>query len=63
MAKAKTPNRLRKSRNMTLNPAGVEKILEVGAAMPVPETNLSRLVDRAIAEFVAKHVRKEGKNS
>jgi hypothetical protein len=42
-------------RNLTLNPEGVDKLMEVGAARPVPETNLSRLVDEAIAEYVARH--------
>jgi hypothetical protein len=50
------PKRIRAKRNLTLNPDGVKKLLEVGASLPVPETNLSRLVDDAIAEYVARHL-------
>ena len=55
MAKSK---RIRQKRNLTLNPDGVKKLLAVGAARPVKETNLSRLVDDAIAEYVARHGRR-----
>ena len=54
MAEKKHP---RKPRGLTLNPEAVEKLLEVGAARPVPETNLSRLLDEAIVEYVARHIR------
>jgi hypothetical protein len=49
------PKRIREKKNLTLNPDGVKKLLAVGAARPVKETNLSRLVDDAIAEYVARH--------
>lgn len=52
MSERKRP---RKPRNLTLNPDGVEKLLAIGAARPVPEANLSRLVDDAIAEYVRFH--------
>jgi hypothetical protein len=57
MADKKRP---RKPRNLTLNPDGVEKLLAIGAARPVPETNLSRLVDDAIADYVVKHLPPSG---
>ena len=44
-------------RNLTLSPEVVDKLMEAGAARPVPETDLSRLVDEAIAEYVARHLR------
>ena len=49
------PKRIRSKRNLTLNPDGVRKLLEAGAARSVAETNLSRLVDDAIAEYVERH--------
>ena len=51
---AKT-KRVRAVRSVTLNPDGVRKLLEVGAARPVAETNLSRVIDDAIAGYVAAH--------
>ncbi|MDB5295526.1 MAG: hypothetical protein JWO31_1509 [Phycisphaerales bacterium] len=53
------PNRVRKPRNLTLNPGGIEKLVQVGAAQAVPESNLSRLVDAAIADYVRRHWRAE----
>jgi hypothetical protein len=50
MAKEK---RHRAKRNLTLNPDGVDKLFAIGKALPVPEENLSRLVDMAISKFVA----------
>jgi hypothetical protein len=50
--------RIREKRNLTLNPDGVSKLMAIGKSLPVPETNLSRLVDAAIAEFVGKRQEK-----
>ena len=52
MAKTK---RVRLVRSVTLNPEGVEQLIRVGKSRPVPETNLSRLIDDAIAEYVEQH--------
>lgn len=49
------PRRIRTKRNLTLNPDGVARLMEVGAARAVPETNLSRLVDDAIADYVERN--------
>ena len=52
---AKTTKRVRAVRSVTLNPDGVRRLLEVGEARAVPETNLSRLIDDAISAYVAAH--------
>jgi hypothetical protein len=49
------PARVRCS--LSLNPYGVEKLRQVGAAQLVPEWALTRLVDAAIAHYVADHWR------
>lgn len=53
------PNRIRKKKNLTLNPDGVARLMEIGAASHVPEKNLSRLVDVAIAEYVKRNWKPE----
>ena len=47
-----------KPRKLTLDPDAAKKLLAVGAARPVKETNLSRLVGDAVAEYVARHGRR-----
>ena len=54
MAKT-TTHRVGTVRSVTLNPEGVAKLLEVGATRAVPESSLSRLIDEAIAAYVAQH--------
>jgi hypothetical protein len=55
------PIRLRKKRNLTLNPDGVAKLLQYGASQPVPETNLSRLIDMTIVDFLKRNPHQKSK--
>lgn len=45
-------NRIRKPRMVTLNPELVAKLLQVGAASPSGESNLSRLIDAAMEDYI-----------
>jgi hypothetical protein len=51
MAKKPAPNRKRPMRMITMNPQLAQKLLDVGHAT-TGETNLSRLIDAAVAEYV-----------
>jgi hypothetical protein len=52
--------RIRLKYNLTPDPDGIDRLIELGKARPFPETNLSRLVDQAIMEYVERHAKRKG---
>ncbi|HET6248900.1 MAG TPA: hypothetical protein VFE47_14480 [Tepidisphaeraceae bacterium] len=50
--------RKRTVRSVTLDDTIVERAKLIGAKLVPPETSLSRLIDRSLAEFVQRHTDK-----
>ena len=50
-----TTKRLRTVRSVTLDDSLVERLKQVGPALVPPEINLSRLLDRAMAEMIERY--------
>lgn len=47
--------RIRKSRNVTLNPVLVDRLRMFGSERANPETNLSRLIDEAMSNYLGNY--------
>ncbi len=49
------PRRIRPAVTLTVEQLALDRLREVGAARPVPERNLSRLVGDAISYYLGNH--------